>query len=408
MAFQDFSYGAGQRAGERKLGSLVEPDAESSQVHSNDRALCPGDRDRRAVARSQAIKFTHDRSDRFLVTLRRRVAAYFEETGRSRTGGKELLIKGLFYGLLTAAFYALTLSGRLGPVGTLSAATASGVFLLLLVTNVAHDAAHDALSGNKKFDGIMHTLIFSLLGSNAYLWRLRHVKSHHNFPNVNGCDIDIDENPFIRLSPNHPARWYQAYQHLYAPFVYGLVALHSIFVQDLIYLFKKRLANLKDIKHPPHQYLLFVATKVLYLGLALALPMALLDFLWWQVLAGYVFVTMLQSLLFVLLLIGTHFTEETAFPAISDEGYLPHSWADHALLTSTDWSPQSYLANFVAGGANAHAAHHLFPNVSHVHYRAITAVIRETAGEFGKPYKETSLWRMVASHFRLLRRLGRQ
>lgn len=360
------------------------------------------------AARSQRIKFTNDANDRFLATLRSRVADYFQATGRSRTGGAKILLKGMFYGGLAAALYALTLSGRLGGTGTFFSAMACGVFVLLLVANIAHDASHDALTGNKKFDRFVHMLVFSLLGSNAYLWRMRHVKSHHNFPNVNGCDVDIDENPFIRLSPNHPGRWYQAYQHLYVPVIYALVALHSIFVQDLIYLFKKRLANLHDIRHPPLQYVLFVVSKAAYLGLALALPIALLDYAWWQVLIGYLFVTGVQSLMFAFMLIGTHFTEETAFPAVDEEGYLPHSWADHALLTSTDWLPRSPLANFIAGGANAHAAHHLFPNVSHVHYIAISEIIRETAAEFGKPYKEAGLWQMTVSHFRLLRRLGRQ
>ena len=53
-------------------------------------------------------------------------------------------------------------------------------------------------------------LSFSLLGVSAYLWRMRHTRSHHVFPNVNGCDVDIDENPFVRLSPNQPWRWYFA------------------------------------------------------------------------------------------------------------------------------------------------------------------------------------------------------
>lgn len=359
-------------------------------------------------ARSQKIKFARDVDDRFLPTLRSRVAAYFRSSGLPRTGGRKILFKGLFYGTFTIAFYALTLSGWLGGVGTFFSATACGLFVLLLVANIAHDASHDALSGNKTFDRFVHMVVFSLLGSNAYLWRMRHVKSHHNFPNVNGCDVDIDENPFIRLSPNHPGRRYQAFQHLYAPFIYAMVALHSIFVQDFIYLFKKRLANLHDIRHPPIQYVLFVVSKLAYFGLALALPMTLLDYAWWQVLIGYLFVTAVQSLTFIFMLVGTHFTEETACPVVDEEGYLPHSWADHALLTSMDWLPRNPLANFIAGGANAHAAHHLFPNVSHVHYIAISEIIRETAAEFDKPYKEASVRHMVASHFRLLRRLGRK
>jgi linoleoyl-CoA desaturase len=77
------------------------------------------------------------------------------------------------------------------------------------------------------------------------------------------------------------------------------------------------------------------------------------------------------------------------------------------MVTSLDWSPYSAIATFVAGGANAHAAHHLFPNVSHAHYGAITRIIAETAVEFGVPHNVSTLPRMVRSHFRFLRRMAR-
>jgi linoleoyl-CoA desaturase len=109
---------------------------------------------------------------------------------------------------------------------------------------------------------------------------------------------------------------------------------------------------------------------------------------------------------FIVLLIGTHFAEETAFPIVNAKGELPHGWAYHALATSLDWSPESPLANFFAGGANAHAAHHLFPNVAHVHYPAITRIIADEAARHGIPYNRTTLPGMLTSHLRFLRRMG--
>ena len=40
---------------------------------------------------------------------------------------------------------------------------------------------------------------------NAYLWRRRHVGSHHTFPNVQGGDADMDDNPFLRVTASSPA-----------------------------------------------------------------------------------------------------------------------------------------------------------------------------------------------------------
>jgi linoleoyl-CoA desaturase len=129
---------------------------------------------------------------------------------------------------------------------------------------------------------------------------------------------------------------------------------------------------------------------------------------WWHILIGALVMTFVMSALFITLLIGTHFSEETEFPTVDAEGRLPHSWAYHALVTSLDWNPTSKLANFMVGGANAHAAHHLFPAMAHVHYVPLTKIIRRTAAEFGLPYNQTTLLQMVASHFRFLKRMGRE
>jgi linoleoyl-CoA desaturase len=114
-----------------------------------------------------------------------------------------------------------------------------------------------------------------------------------------------------------------------------------------------------------------------------------------------------SSCAFVYLLIGTHFAEQTEFPETDADGVISGDWATHAMITSLDWNPGSRFAHTIAGGANAHAAHHLFPNLSHRHYRALTPIIAETAREFGIPYNATTFSRMIASHFRFLKRVGR-
>jgi linoleoyl-CoA desaturase len=61
------------------------------------------------------------------------------------------------------------------------------------------------------------------------------------------------------------------------------------------------------------------------------------------------------------------------------------------------------------GGLNHHVVHHLCPNICHVHYPALTAIVRETAAEFGVPYREhRTVWQAVVRHYHLLRELGRK
>src|SRR4029450_1054754 len=115
------------------------------------------------------------------------------------------------------------------------------------------------------------------------------------------------------------------------------------------------------------------------------------------VLLGALLMSFVSSCAFVYLLIGTHFAEETAFRETDEDGRIAHAWATRAMLTSPDWSPYSGFAHALAGGSNAHAAHHLFPNVSHAHYVEITRIIAGVAGELDVPHHVTSFPRMVRS-----------
>lgn len=352
------------------------------------------------------IRFSQGNRGPFYRTVRQRVHRYFAETGKSRYADASIALKGAAYLAIAGGAYALILGGEFGPWAMLALANIYGLATLLLAINVGHDAAHDSLTSRRWLNRVVLTLTFVLVGADSYLWQLRHVKSHHTFPNVNGCDIDIDSNAFLRLSPNHPRRWYQRFQHLYAPIVFWLIDIHTVFYQDVVYLLKRRLANLVDIRHPAGAYIQFALCKLAYLGIVLVVPMLVLPLPWWQVLVGALSMSFFSSCLFVYLLIGTHFAEETVFPQVAADGTIAHDWAVHAMVTSLDWSPYSRLALAVAGGSNAHAAHHLFPNVSHAHYIAITRIIQATAAEFGIRYNVTNLPRMIRSHFRFLKAMG--
>jgi linoleoyl-CoA desaturase len=357
--------------------------------------------------RPQKIRFGAGNRGPFYPVLRRRVMAHLAAHGADRYADWRLWTKSAAYATIALAAYGALLGGRFPGWAMLLLAVAYSGAVLLLAINLGHDGAHDVLSRHRWVNRVVQSASFALLGVNAYLWRLRHVKSHHSFPNVDGCDIDIDENAFLRLSPHHPRRPWQRYQHLYAPLAYLLVALHTIVYGDAVYLRKRRLANLDDIRHPWWAYLLFALGKLVYVTVTFALPIALIDRPWWQLLLGALFASGISSVLFVALLIGTHFSEQSVFPTLDGQRRLPHDWAEHALLTAVDWSPSSRVAAFVAGGVNAHAAHHLFPTLSHVHYRAISPIIRETAAEFGLRYNVTTLPKMIASHFRFLRLMSR-
>ncbi|WP_376098815.1 acyl-CoA desaturase [Roseomonas sp. CCTCC AB2023176] len=354
------------------------------------------------------IHFAHPAATPFLKEVRREVAAVLAARGDSRLADGRLWLKGVVLCAVAIAAYAALLAGVLPAWACLAAAAVWGIATLLLAINIGHDAAHDVLSRQRWVNRLAQHLTFALVGCDASLWRLRHVRSHHVFPNAAGCDIDIDENPVLRLSPHHPLRPWQRWQHLYAPLAYALVGLHTTFFGDVAYLRKRELADLRDIRHPPGRIAAFVLGKAIFLAVTLVIPLTVVDQPWWQVVLGALVSSAAASLAFVMLLIGTHFAEEAEFPVLGQDGALPGDWAAHAVRTSVDWSPGSRIAAFLSGGANCHVAHHLFPNLSHIHYRTVTPVIAAVAARHGLPYRAMRPWDLVRSHFRLLRRLGRE
>jgi linoleoyl-CoA desaturase len=77
------------------------------------------------------------------------------------------------------------------------------------------------------------------------------------------------------------------------------------------------------------------------------------------------------------------------------------------LHTTTNFGRKNRAFSWYVGGLNYQVEHHLFPNVCHVHYRAISPIVEQTALEFGLPYKskETFIDALYA-HTILMKKLG--
>lgn len=355
---------------------------------------------------SPRLRFEQREQGAFYREVRAEAASYLAGHGGSPHAPLPVRIKCAALALLAAACYGAVFVEALPHAARLAAYVGFGISAILLAVNAGHEAAHGALVRGASLNTFVNRLTFMLVGVDGRMWTKRHLSSHHVYPNILGCDADIDASYLLRLSPHHPHRWYQRWQHLYAPLVYPLVQVHSIFVQDTVYLLKRRLANLSGLRPTPRDVAEFIAVKAGHFAIALALPAALTDLSFGAVLAAYLAAGAVMSTLFILALIGTHFAEGNRFPAVQTGGTIPGSWAAHSVETSLDWSPEHRLATAIVGGLNAHAAHHLFPQVSHAHYPALTRIIARAAGRHGVKYRATTLGGMIAGHFRFLRALA--
>ena len=136
-----------------------------------------------------------DAPGKFYSVVKERVEAYLATKHKSPRAGWLLLIKAvILVSLVVGSYTAALVIGEgwiLIPLGVVFAVSA-----LLLAINVGHDASHDAVFCSPILNLILQRACFLLTGINGYLWRMRHLNSHHLFPNVNGSDTDIDENPY--------------------------------------------------------------------------------------------------------------------------------------------------------------------------------------------------------------------
>ncbi|RQO32116.1 hypothetical protein DBR32_00435 [Taibaiella sp. KBW10] len=318
--------------------------------------------------------------------------------------------KCIVYSVLFLCFYANLYNPMLQQHFWLLAAnyTLLGLSGILLAFNCAHDAVHHTFSHNKRLNRVLFYLIFSLQGVNAALWRKRHIASHHIFPNVDGCDADIDNNPFLRLSETHPLKPQHRYQHLFAPLLYCLYTLHWILIKDIIYLRRKEVANLRNQTFSGSFVTTLILLKLGYFAFMIGLPCLFTPLTLGQVLPAFLIMHGVISLFFVFTLIISHLSMETAFPVVDPEGNLPFDYYEHQLSVSLDYHPESKLANWIFGGFNAHAAHHLFPKYPHTVYALITPSIQAKAAAHDLSYHRLPMHRAIRSHFRYLKRMGQK
>ena len=339
----------------------------------------------------------------FYTEIRHAVSAYL--ANRSKYANATVLAKAIVYALLVVASYSWVLNA--GAYWQLQLAYwALGFSSILCALNFAHDAAHHALTGNKKSDNIIFELVFNWQGANGYLWRIRHNHSHHAYPNVDDCDADLQVNGLIALSPNQRLRWFHRYQHLYAPFAYMFYTLLWIFYKDITLFLQRKQANIIFRKHPVSEWVKFILYKTLYVVIYIVIPFYVTGLPLSGIILSFVLMHFLVSLFLLFTFLISHYVEHIEFTNPGNDGALDTSWARHQVNVSVDFHAQQCWAGCVFGGFNAHVAHHLFPNVSHAHYPRITRIIRKKLRKYNVPYHSVSYWGGILSHLRFIRKMG--
>jgi linoleoyl-CoA desaturase len=92
---------------------------------------------------------------------------------------------------------------------------------------------------------------------------------------------------------------------------------------------------------------------------------------------------------------------------LTDPSAIESEWAVHQLQTTANFATRSRILTWLLGGLNFQVEHHLFPRISHVHYPAISRIVKETCAEFNVQYQEFRTFAdALGAHVRHLKRLS--
>ncbi|WP_207511444.1 fatty acid desaturase family protein [Longitalea luteola] len=280
-----------------------------------------------------------------------------------------------------------------------------GVLLVMIFLNIIHDAVHGTIFHSKKLNQ-WYVYLFDLMGANSYVWRQRHIRFHHNYPNVNGWDTDIEQSKLARIFPTGKTLRIHRYQHIYLPVLYPLYLFNWLLVRDFKDFFNKKKTIWKLVTIPSVEYVKLFAFKAVFLFYLIVLPKLALPVSWLQVITGFALMLLTASVFSLMVLLSPHANTSSEFPLPDGNNSLPHNWMMHMLYTTNDVSNDSWFIRFFMGCFNYHVAHHLFPNVNHIYYPEVTGLLKKYAEKYDLPYRQYSLRVSLGKHYRLLKENG--
>lgn len=353
------------------------------------------------------LKFSRNSKGGFHAEVKKEVDLYFESNNISKNANALMVFKTiLFLGGLPVLYY-LIVFGQFSLPVTFGLTILIGMFQAFIGFNVAHDAIHGSYSSNGTINKIL-SYSFNVMGANAYVWKITHNVVHHTYTNIPGHDEDLDVAPgLLRLSRLEEHKPIMRYQHLYAFLLYGLASLSWVLRKDYVKFFQDKIGQTDNTNHPRKEYYILFLFKALYYTLFIVVPLVVMDITWWQFVIGFLFMHLAEGLVLGLVFQLAHAVEETDFPEPDEHGSMEESWAVHQMHTTANFSAKSPLAAFLCGGLNFQIEHHLFTNICHVHYPAISKIVARVAEKHGVPYHQNvTFFDALTSHYRILKKLG--
>lgn len=340
----------------------------------------------------------------FFNALKEEVDAYFERNGIKKTGNWKLYLKTMILIPGALGLYALLMFVQMPALLTVFLWFLFGLNMAAIGFNIMHDACHGSFS-TKGWVNEIFGLTNNFLGGNAFLWKLKHNIIHHTYTNIDGVDDDINNMPFLRQCSSQPLKPMHKFQSAYMFVLYGFTSLFMFFMDYIKYFSRKVYTTpLKPMDFKEH--FLFWGGKLFFIAFYIALPIVMIGWKWWLI--GFIISQFTLGLTLAIVFQLAHVVEHAEFDAAGvDPVKIENEWAIHQVKTTANFAFSNKLVTWFVGGLNYQIEHHLFPRISHVHYPAISKIVKETCEKFDLNYIYFPSTRAaIASHVRFMHTMG--
>ena len=232
------------------------------------------------------------------------------------------------------------------------------------------------------------------VGLSATFWWHKHVVLHHPSPNVVGVDSDSDLLPWFAVTTDEVnassglRRFY--YRHLQFWFFPFVLAANCFGIQMAGWV--HLLGMLRHPKGRKSAHWIDLGAVILHYVVWIGVPL-----LFWPLpaVAGfYILRTILLGYAMYAILAPGHFPAEAQRTTEEARHGVDFFAAQTAGTVSFRTGP---LGRFLCSGLEYQVEHHLFPNISHVHYPQVSVAVQAFCAEQGLPYRSyswaTALWK---------------
>ena len=268
----------------------------------------------------------------------------------------------------------------------------AGLSYISLGFSAMHDASHFAVSVNTNVNNIISKLWngFGLWNSN--IWFYHHVFNHHSFTGEERKDPDLYHlNPFLNKTIVKSKKKQLLHDNVhYIPFIL-IFFLGQYLGQSLVYL--KTTMNHKIFKIKIH------TDKIMYDNIDICLFLLKLYCLYNGLWLPSICYIISLNFWYHINIIFNHDTFET-----SENHYQGDDWLKLQVYNSGNFLNGNFLWTRIFGGINYQIEHHLFPNMSNIHYPTIAPIVYEFCIENNIPYvNHNTLLGAYKSYLKMLR-----